>query len=715
MNEILERTDALIGAADERRQGAGAKAGAEYPAMFLYVGGTAAKRCADIRAHLRAKLMNGSSILHCVMGAECPDADFTLDVKVPERRGDAYAYIHDSAERLGEFSAEVRKAVDKLMMTSGFPRNDRCMLFIITVADCPLNAVLPEFVILFGDNAHIRVSTCLFAEFGNGEEGYLSSGAFFRELDECQSPGFVYDGAVMLREEQRIPVHWEGAVFGKVFFLEMYRSDMKYSPHNAANNARIEALTAVLTDREEPVKLPDSPFCTAGIAIAEKPSRAIAHIMFKALIDILAGVSGGESPKLPVAQLIGYDVLAAQCDGVMIKLPGVDDILSVLPADAGADPDRVSNTSVRDILSYYGGADETYFSERYETAFAALIDSLDGTDISEILRTYINKGTLRLSGALDLLKHDGGISACLAEVTERISSEEKELEAQLDELLSQPCAGLSHGLFSKPSGCEILAAAVTRKYTKKLEILRLQMMKRLAANLLSQINGLHSEVSAALGGITALSERLKEDILRELFDSESTLTDAEPFMACYTEVTRRAMEQIPPHGGDGLYSVLMDCGRGGTDALVDTAIDIYKKILADPSVREVFAMTFDRELYERYRSYDGGKDRGWVDAQLVRRLGNESCANLRYSVFQPSNSLFVMGNRELDFVKKMLDFDDPGFNTVHVGDINTASYEQLAVYNVPSSDSVVYVNECRRVYESYIAANGDSVYIKRGV
>ncbi len=719
MKEILDRIDELIGGTQE--QGSAASVGAVYPAMFLYVGAKAAERCAAIRTHLRAKLMNGGSILHGTVGTPCADADFTLDVTVPESRGEAYAYLISSAERLTAFSTEVRKAVDKLMMTSGFPQTDRCHLFVVTESDCPLNALLPELVILFTDNAHIRVNTCLFVEFGGGEEGYLNSGAFFRELDECQSPDFVYDGAVMMREEQRIPVHWEGAVFGTVFFLEMYRSDMKFSPHNAVNNARIEALTAALCDREEPIKLPNSPFCTAGIASAEKPTSAIAHVMFKSLIDILAGTAGGEAPKLPVAQLLGYDVLAAKCDGIMLTMPSVDDILSVLPKNAGQDPDRISNTSVRNILEYYGGADEVYFAERYETLCAEMIDKIESADIEEILRTYINKGTLRLAGALELLEHDGEISACLSEVTERINSEEDDLKTQLNTLLSEPCPGLAHGLFSKPSGCDILAAAISRKYSKKLEILRLHMMKRLAANILAQINGLHSRVSAALGSITALSDKLKEDVLRELYDSESTLTDAAPFMACYAGVTQRAAEELDRSGGmtavlrgRDLYSVLMNCGIS-TDELTDIAFDIYKKLLADPAVREVFAQTFDKELYERYRSFDGGKDRGWVDAQLVRRLGDESRANLRYSVFQPSNSLFVMGNRELDFVKKMIGFDDPGFNTVHIGDINTASYEQLAVYNVPSADSAVYINECRKVYESFIAENGDSVYIRRGV
>lgn len=719
MKDILKRIDELIGSTEETAHAA--SAGAEYPAMFLYVGEKAAERCAPIRAHLKEKLMNGSSILHAVMGAQCADADIAISVNVPPVRGETLAYLNSDSARLTEFSAVVSKTVDSLMMTSGFPHTNRCHLFIVTVSDHSLNALLPEFVILFSDNAHIRVNTCLFVEFGSGSEGYLYSGAFFRELEECQDPGFVYDGAAVMRDEQRIPVHWEGAVFDAVFFLEMYRSDMKYSPHNAEKNARIEAMTAVLRDRQEPVALPNSPFCTAGISSAEKPTAAVAHIIYKSLIDILAGVSAGETPKLPLAQLTGYDVIAAKCDNVILSLPDISNIISVLPRNAGSDPDNVRNTSIRDILGYYGGEDERYFTEKYENVCAGMIDMCGGADIEEILRTYINKGTLRLGGALGLLEHDGDISACLAEVTERLNSEEEDLKKQLDTLLSEPCGGLAHGLFAKPSGCEILAAAISRKYSKKLEILRVRMMKRLAANILSQVNGLHASVSAALGGISAFSETLKEDILKELYESESTLTDAAPFMYYYAEVTKHACDEFDRTGGMSavlrgrdLYGMLMSCGENGTAELADTSFEIYRKLLADPSVREVFARTFDKELYERYRSYDGGKDRGWVDAQLVSKLSDESCANLRYSVFQPSNSLFIMGNRDIDFVRKMLVFDDPAFNTVHVGDVSTASYEQLAVYNVPSADSVVYVNECRKVYETFAAENGDSVYVGRG-
>ncbi|MBR5089025.1 MAG: hypothetical protein IK093_06320, partial [Ruminiclostridium sp.] len=213
---------------------------------------------------------------------------------------------------------------------------------------------------------------------------------------------------------------------------------------------------------------------------------------------------------------------------------------------------------------------------------------------------------------------------------------------------------------------------------------------------------------------------LTEEILSELYNDESTLTDAAPFIACYGGVIRKAAEEYDRSGGltgvlkgKELYGVLMNCDKNGTGELSGIALDIYRKLIASPSVREVFAATFDKELYERYRSYDGGKDRGWVDAQLNRRLTDESRANLRYSVFQPNNSLYCMGNAELGFVKKMLGFEDPGFNTVHVRDVTSVSYEQLAVYNVPSPDSVVYVNECRKVYDGFVAEHGDSVYINR--
>lgn len=718
MKEIFERIDELISGSGSAAQAASACA--VYPAMFLYIGEKAAERCAPIRAYLKEKLMNGGSILHAVMGAQCSDADITLNAEVPEIRGDALGVLNSSDKRLKEFGENVTKAVDALMMSSGFPQTDRCCLFIVTVTDCPLNTLLPEFVILFTENAHIRVNTCLFAEFA-GTEGYLASGAFFRELEDCRNESFVYDGAVMMRDEQRIPVHWEGAVFDNVFLLEMYRSDMKYSQHNAEGNAKIEALTAVLRDREEPVPLPKSPFCTAGISCAEKPSETIAHTIYKSLIDMIAGLSDEEPPKLPLSQLIGYDVIAAQCDRIMLTLPDIADIISVLPKRAGADPDRIVNTSIRDILSYYGGADEEYFTARYEEPCARAADLCTGADIREILRTYINKGTLRLGGALRLTEHDGDISVCLAEVAERLDSDVSELKKQLETLLGEPCGGLSHGLFSKPTGCEILASAISRKYSKKLEILRISMMKRIVSGILAQVSELHNELAGAVGGIRVFSDSLKEDILKELYDNGSTLTDAAPFMACYAEVTRRAASGFDRSGGmtavlngRDLYGVLMDCANG-TDELADIAFDICKKLFADPNVREIFAETFDKELYERYRSFDGGKDRGWVDAQLDRRLKDESRANLRYSVFQPSNSIFVMGNRELDFVKKMLSFDDPAYNTVHIGDVNTSSYEQLAVYNVPSADSVVYMNECRKVYEAFAAENGDSVYIRRGV
>ena len=719
MKDLLKKIDGCLDiSADE---GSAPSTGAEYPAMFLYVGDKAAESCPTIKKHLKRKLMNGGSVIHAVMGADCADADLTIDAGISGERANAVSDMISDSSKLAHFNAEVRKTADRLMMTSGFPQMTKCFLFIITYSDSPLNAVLPEFVMLFSEYSHIRVYSYLFVQLSGEQTGYVRSAAFFGELEDCQKSDFLYEGGIMMREGQRINVRWDGEVFGAVFFLEMYRSDMKYSPHNAENNALIAALIAVLRDRDDPVPLPPGTFFTAGVSAAHKPVNIIAHFMFKSLIDILTGLAGSEPAKLPIVQLLGYEVISEVSDRIMLSLPPAENILSVLPKEQGGDPDKIRNTNVRNILEYFGGADEEYFTEKYVNACMRMADCCDGINISDILAEYVNKGTLHLSGALGYLGHDGEIAVCLGDVLERIASEEETLTAQLDTLISQPCPDLSHGLFSKPTGCEVLASAVSLKYGKKLLLLKLSVMKRLISNINMQMKRLHDDIASAVNAIRSFSEELNGEILGELYDDESTLTDASAFIDTYTGLIGKAYSELEHSGGLAailrgreLYGVLMSCGKGGRKELTDIAFDIYKKLMPDPSVREVFALPFDAELYERYRNFDGGKDRGWVDAQLERRLTDACKANLRYSVFQPNNSMFCMGNAEIGFVKKMLAFENPGFNTVNVGDVRSASYEQLAVYNIPSADSITYVNESRKVYDGYVSANGDNVYIARG-
>ena len=228
-------------------------------------------------------------------------------------------------------------------------------------------------------------------------------------------------------------------------------------------------------------------------------------------------------------------------------------------------------------------------------------------------------------------------------------------------------------------------------------------------------------MSSALNGLKSFNDALSEEILREIYESESTLTDADAFTDCYPAVVKKAYEELDGSGGvtalfkgRELYNILMNCGVNGTAEFEDITLDIYRSLLSAPSVREVFARSFDEELYERYAHSGGGRDRGWVDARLIEKLKYECCANLRYNVFQPSNILCCMGNSDIGFVKKMSGYEDPAFNTVHAGNVNSASYEQLAIYSVPSAESVIYVNECRRVYDGYVSEHGDSLYIRRG-
>ena len=695
--------------------------GAEYPAMFIYIGKSSTASCPAVRRHLKERLTNGGSILHAAVGEDCPDADFTLRFDIPSVRGDALKYITGSDSLLAEFNAQVKNAVDKLMMSQGFPQTNRCMLFIVTDSDSAANALLPEFVMLFTETAHIRVVTYLFVNFSTGEDGYLNSAAFFRELEDCRGENFLYDAPVMFRGNQRISVHWEGPVFGTVFFLEMYRSDMKYSPHNAVNNAHIAAMTAVLRDREDPEPLPPGAFCTAGYSAAKMPARTISHVMYRALAELLVGRQDSDTPEIPVNELFGYDAVAEACGRVTAGLPDINTVLSVLPAGNGtSEPDTVRNTNVRDILGYYGGADESFFTEKFVNASVPLTEYCDSINVSGIISGYINKGTLRFSEALKLLGHDSAICACLGEVNERLDTEEKELTEQLEKVLSQPCPALPHGLFSKPTGCDILASAVSLKYSIKLEILKRKMMKRLVTGILGQVSELAGSMTTALSSLKAFIDTLSEEILREIYDSESTLTDADAFNDCYSAVVKKAYDELDGSGGitailkgRELYNILMNCGKNGTAEFEDITLDIYRSLVTAPSVREVFARTFDEELYERYAHTGGGKDRGWVDARLIEKLKYECCANLRYSVFQPSNILCCMGNSDIGFVKKMSGYEDPAFNTVHAGNVNSASFEQLAIYNVPSAESAVYVNECRKVYDGYVSANGDRLYVER--
>ena len=715
MKEILDKIDEITGGGAVTE--AEASVTAEYPAMFLYAGKKAAESCPVIKKHLKRKLKNSRSILHAVMtgenGEEFPGTDFTVNIPVPEVRGEAIEYLTGSDERLGRFNAAAKTAADRLMMSPGFPQTNKCFLFIVTDSDSIPNALLPEFVILFEELAHIRVNTYLFVNLSGAADGFVSSAAFFRELEVCRGESFDYSPAVMLREGQHIPVHRDGAVFDAVFFLEMYRSDMKYSPCNAENNARIAALTAVLLDKAEPVALPDSLFHTAGISSAGKPEKAISHILYRSVTEMLAGSGGDDAPMIPVERLFGYEVISSACDNILLALPDIDEIISVMPRN-GSDPDNIKNTNIRNILEYYGGADEDYFTRRYENACMGMTDCCEGADIEGIFADFINKGTLRLADAIRYMEHNGAVPECLGEVINRLTSEEETLAAQLAETLGQPCPDLPHGLFSKPTGCDILAAAVRVKYGKMLELLRLRAGKRLASNLLARVNELAAKMNTAANAIRAFTDELTEDILKELYNDESTLTDAEAFTGHYSG-TVRGISSVWENASRGreLYNVLMECGTKGTDGLAETALDIYRRMLSEPTVREIFAESFDKELYERYRSFEGGKDPGWVDARLIERLTEMSRANLRYSVFQPNNSMYCMGNRDIGFVKKMLGYEDPAFLTVNVGDVACGSYEQLAVYGVPSIDSIVYANECRKVYDGFAAAHGDSVYVNR--
>ena len=106
MKEILKKADECVNlTADDE---VSASSGAEYPAMFLYVGDKAAEQRALIRKCLKQKLINGGSISHVVMrelsSARYDDADLCVEIGLPDDRGESLEYILGDDGRLARFN-----------------------------------------------------------------------------------------------------------------------------------------------------------------------------------------------------------------------------------------------------------------------------------------------------------------------------------------------------------------------------------------------------------------------------------------------------------------------------------------------------------------------------------------------------------------------------------------------------------------------------------
>lgn len=694
------------------------------PGLFLFVG-RAVEKCGYIKEFLAKHWINSSKILYAGIGADSDELSTNIEFVIPDdfSRGEIGSVLLSDPEALKEFNDEVSKLSTELMKATGFADMSRAFVFIITYADDPLNTVVPEITMLLREKCHFNVKPYLFVNFADIDDENAHpleySAAFIQELEHCQSTDFNYTCKIRQQGNHLLDVEQNGPTFESTVLLELFRKDKKFSRENEKENGTIAAMMMFLLNSRNKLTLPEGTFITAGYSIVTKPNTIISHVLFKALLEKVIGIHDGSNDGEYIARMFDTERISTIVNEELSReMPSVNEIISVLPGySGGGNPAKVSNTSVGTILEYYGGADEEYFERRFVEYFRKKALNIEPLNIKSIIKNAIDSEQLTPCAAMKALEDGGVIQRKLSELLEEYTRSEERILSELNALLESPCANVRNGIFNRTTGCEIISQAVQQKYNKRIELEICRIEKSIIEQNIHSTHSMMAKLNEQLRLINDIKTRFEDIIVSEIAEAEYTLADPNAFSSYYTSVVEGAFKEYVQRQRkngvieDGsLYNEIMNLTKANGDSLLRLIEAGFKRLASTQKFMEIFQMSFDAELYARYGSTT---QKDGVNSELLNKLMDESCANLRYDSIGGTSSMYCIGSSDIPFVEYASKLEGQPFSITHIEDTQKEYYEQLMVYGNVEVSAVKYVKDCNQLFENMSEDEQKNTYFKR--
>lgn len=772
MEEILKnfgeqcdlKADKIIYKGDTRRS-------VNNPIVFLFIGDSTTKAYEHIKNSINKKWNNGNGIaLINVSTKHIDDTDNSFNfqfnpdfIDKKSLRKDIRDKFYSDKKALEDLNNKLAMARDRILLNGNlFNSFDNVNISVITVSDDPFNIILPEITILLRNKLLevFKLSQAdlyiLIKEQNMEDEVFqkAASVSFFREVEYFQKDSFKFNENIAVYGQGReLKAAWSGAVFYITYVLEEKNEKGIILEEAMVNNYDIIAYINLIKNRNMNVETYSDTqnqhydnnifklsitgdnsinrYATAGLSKIKRPNASIAVSVIRAfyerIIKELDSFSHEKDEFINEILKIDEASIAAKVEGMFPKAITIEDMNGIMINSSKEIEKRILSFNLKQIEEkLYGDRCENFLYENFAEPSRCNIDNAHlETEMKALVdKNVLKNNRLSLYCAFNWTSQDGEAVKYIRDKRFSIDRFIDNLNAEIENIYNTRFAG-SFGIknfFNKNSNIkEARKKIFLDVYTRKLEVLKLNMSRKILSIYESILLKIHDELLGEIQQLNSIGETIKayeNNIIKH--QNEYTAQNVRVY---YTNVVNDIMDKLEKSQGEAFYledkyiGNLVDNIRAGNEKFLENIISFCEKYILS---EEEFKKSFEEELNERANvNVRDSSSKVLSREELYRKLYNILDQNSALKIYIMNYDVkayiekYFFGDYSSDFIKYAFDFDKKARNYKigYIHEIKSSGIEKLNLMGGFGAKDIIYVRKSMDFY-NYCLENG---YLLHGI
>lgn len=748
-----------------------AQRSANNPILFVFIGNSLREASEHINNTIKEKWDNGSGVTFInILTDSIEDKDNSFNFQVSydledkkHLRKNIRDKFYEDKQFLQNLNNKITMARDRILSCGNlFNSFEGISISMVTMADDPLNIILPEITLLIRKrmlevfklgSADLHV---LIKEKNIEDEFFsqASSVSFFREIEYVQKDSFIFNEKIAVYGEgKELPVTWRGPVFYMTYLLEEKSERGTIPDASMKNNYEIISYINLLKNRNVSIETYSDTenqyydnsrfkvninvensinrYITAGLSKVKRPNGAIAVTVVRAfyerVIKKLNELSRRDKEFISGVFKINEDSMTLKVDSILPSGITVMDMNGIMMSNAPAVEKRISKLTLRQVEeNLYGDRCQNFF---YENFIKISENNIENINIEKEIRSLVNDSILDspklgLYCAWKWTDEDGEGIKYIRDSRNLFNRYIENINNEIENMYqSKFVEGFTlRSIFSRGGNIqEVRKKIFLEIYGKKLEILKLSISQKIMEKYEEILLKIHDEVYGEINQLNVIEESIKkyED---EIIKHQDEYT-AQNVKVHYTNVVNNIIDKLEKNHGEAFYfddkyigNLSQDLKKGKEQLLARITQFCSKYILTE----QEFNKSFEEEFNERATvNVEDWNSKVLSKEELYRKLYNILDSNsevksylMNYDV-KGYQEKYFFGDYSSDFIRYAFDFDRKtrNYKIGYIHERRSSGIEKLNLMGGFGAKDVIYVRTAIDFYK-YCLENG---YMLHGI
>lgn len=756
---------------DRRIYNGDAQRSANNPILFVFIGNGLREASEHISHSIKEKWDNGSGItfINILTDKESDKENFfnfqfSYDYKDKKSlRKDIREKFYNDKKLLEDLNNKITTVRDKILHSGNlFNSFESISISVITMADDPMNVILPEITILIRKKMLevFKLSSAdlyVLIKEKDLEDEFFSqavSVSFFREIEYIQKDNFKFDEKIAVYGEGReLTVIWSGPVFYMTYVLEEKNERGTIPTASMSNNYEIIPYINLLKNRNVSVETYSDTenqyydnnrfktnissensinrYVTAGLCKVKRPNGAIAITVVRAfyerVIRNLNKLSIKDKEFIAEALKIDEDSMTSKVNSILPEGISIMDMNGIMMSNTTSVEKKLSKLTLRQVEeSLYGDRCQSFFYENFKKVSENNLTNinLEKQMKSLVWDSILGNPKLGLYCVFKWTSEDGEAIKYIRNNRISINNDIENINNDIENVYgSRFVEGFSlKNIFGRGGNIqEVRKKIFSDIYERKLEVLKLYLYGKILEQYEAVLLKMHEDIYEEIEELKSIDEIIKgyED---EIIKHQDEYT-AQNVKAYYTNIVNDIIDKLEKSHGEVFYFGDKYIGnlsevikKGKENALARITQFCSKYILMEHQFSESFEEEFNERANVNVADLDNkvlSKDE--LYRKLYSILDDNSAIKsylMNYDV-KGYQEKYFFGDYSSEFIKYAFDFDRKtrSYKIGYVHEIRSSGIEKLNLMGGFGAKDIIYVRTAIDFY-NYCLENG---YLLHGI